>query len=49
MLVYVRRPDETTGATSTMPVARTPPTHVMTVVDGMNNRYYRKCEEYDAK
>jgi len=49
MLVYVRRPDVTADATSTGPVARSPPRHVMTVVDELNERYHRKCEEYNTR
>jgi len=49
MLVYVRRSDVTRDATSTGPVARTPPCHVMTVVDELNDRYHRKFEEYSTR
>ena len=49
MLVYVRRSDVTKDATSTGTVARTPPSHVMAVVDELNERYHRKCEEYDTR
>ena len=49
MLVYVRRPDVTKDTTSTGPVARTPPCHVMTAVDELNDRYHRKCEEYNTR
>ena len=49
MLVYVRRSDVTKDVTSTGPIARTPPCHVMTVVDELNERYHRKCEEYDTR
>lgn len=48
MLVYVRRSEENIDATSTAP-ARTPPHHVMRVVDELNDRYHRKCEEYNAR
>jgi len=49
MLVYVRRPDVTKDTMSTGPVARTPPRHVMTAVDELNDRYHRKCEEYNTR
>ena len=49
MLVYVRRSDANAGATSAEPTARTPPGHVMTVVDELNERYHRKCEEYNTR
>ena len=49
MLVYVRRTDVTKDVISTGPIARTPPRHVMTVVDELNERYHRKCEEYDTR
>lgn len=49
MLVYVRRSDVTRDATSTGPVARMPPRHVMTVVDELNERYHRKFEEYTTR
>lgn len=49
MLVYVRRANATGDATSTGPVARTPPHHVMTAVDELNDRYHRKCEEYNTR
>jgi len=49
MLVYVRRPDATKDTTSTGLVARTPPRHVMTTVDELNDRYHRKCEEYNTR
>ena len=49
MLVYVRRSDMTKDATSTGPVARMPPRHVMTAVDELNEHYHRKCEEYHTR
>lgn len=49
MLVYVRRPDETADTTSAVPVSRTPPSHVMTVVDELNDRYHEKCEGYSTR
>jgi len=49
MLVYVRRSDVETDATPTEPAARTPPRHVMTAVDELNERYHRKCEEYNTR
>jgi len=47
MLVYVRRSDVNAGATE--PAAHTPPRHVMTAVDELNERYHRKCEEYNTR
>ena len=49
MLVYVRRSDANADAISTGPAARTPPRHVMAAVDELNERYHRKCEEYNAR
>jgi hypothetical protein len=49
MLVYVRRPEENVDAASTPPADRTPPPHVMTAVDGLNDRYHKKCEEYNVR
>ena len=49
MLVYVRRSDVNTDATSAGPAARMPPPHVMTAVDELNERYHRKCEEYNTR
>jgi hypothetical protein len=48
MLVYVRR-SENIDATSTVNVARTPPSHVMMAVNELDDRYHKKCEEYDAR
>ncbi|KAF9647555.1 cysteine proteinase [Thelephora ganbajun] len=49
MLVYVRRLDVTVDATSTELVVHAPPHHVMTTVDESNERYHRKCEEYNTR
>lgn len=49
MLIYARRSGENTGATSTVPVVRMPPCHAMAAVDELNERYYNKCEEYNAR
>jgi len=49
MLVYVRRSDVNADATPFEPTARTPPPHVMTAVDELNERYHRKCEEYNTR
>ena len=49
MLVYVRHSDTTKDTTSGGPATRTPPHHVMTAVDELNERYHRKCEEYDTR
>ena len=49
MLVYVRRSGENADATSVVPVARMPPPHVMMAVDQLNDRYHKKCEEYNTR
>jgi hypothetical protein len=49
MLVYVRRSEEKIDNASTVPVARAPPPHVMVAVDELDNRYHKKCEEYNAR
>ena len=49
MLVYVRRSDVNTDTMSTEPAAHSPPGHVMTAVDELNERYHRKCEEYSIR
>ena len=49
MLVYVHRSDLNEDAISAEPAARAPPSHVMTVVDELNERYHRKCEEYNTR
>jgi len=49
MLVYVRRSDANADATPAKPAAHMPPHHVMTAVDELNERYHRKCEEYNTR
>ena len=49
MLVYVRRSDVSADAALAQPAARTPPCHVMTAVEDLNERYHRKCEEYNTR
>ena len=49
MLVYVHRSDVNTDTISTGTAARVPPHHVMTAVDELNERYHRKCEEYNKR
>lgn len=49
MLVYVHRSDVNADAAPIEPAARMPPSHVMTAVDELNERYHRKCEEYNTR